>query len=396
MLKYTYKALTTEGKVVQGRINATGEDDFNKVLAEKGLRAFWFSTTGKKDVDNFKHLDTVLVLTFCRQLSSMLTAGLPLSKSLEMLYERTEKPKLKAALAILFEGVQKGNSLAESMVVMGEAFPALLISMIKSGEMSGQLEATLLRMADHYEKTRKQEQKIKSALSYPKMLGGILILVVGAMIQFILPNMVGMIEDPAAIPAPTRFLMGIKTFVTSNFIMIIVVVVGFFIFKPIITRVDGVKMFFAKLKIKMPLIGKLNKQVYTSRFASSLSTLCSSGVSLLDAMNMCSEMMGNALISKQLDSAIEAIRRGESISSSLQNIEAFDQLLMTMIFVGEESGSLEQILAQTATYFEGESNEAISRLTGMINPLMTLIMGLVVGFCLIAIMMPMFSSYDQM
>lgn len=394
MLKYTYKALDAQGKVVQGRINATSEDDFNKVLAEKGLRAFWFTTTGKKDVDTFKRLDTVLVMTFCTQLSSMLTAGLPLSKSLEMLYERSDKPKLKAVLAYLFEGVQKGNSLAESMITMGNAFPPLLVSMVKSGEMSGQLEGTLVRMADYYEKERKQRQKIKSALSYPKMLGGILVVVVIGMVKFILPNMVQNLAEED-IPAPTKFLMGLEGFFTNNIVIIVMVIVGIIIFKPIITRIDGVKMFLAKAKIKMPMIGKLNKQIYTSRFASSLATLCSSGVSLLDAMNMCSEMMENDFVSKQLDSAIEAIRRGESISSSLNNIEAFDGLLMTMIFVGEESGSLESILQQTATYFEGESNEAINRLTGMINPMMTLVMGLVVGFVLISIMLPMFSTYNS-
>lgn len=395
MLKYTYKAINSSGKVVQGRISATGEDDFNKVLAEKGLRAFWFSTTGKKENDGFKRMDIVLTMTFCTQLSSMLTAGLPLSKSLEMLYERSDKPKLKAVLAFLFEGVQKGNSLAESMIVMGNAFPPLLISMIKSGEMSGQLESTLLRMADYYEKERKQQQKIKSALSYPKMLGGILVLVVVAMVKFILPNMVGDME-PDAIPGPTKLLLGLEGFITKNIMIIVMAIVSFIMFKPIVTRIDAVKMFMAKAKIKMPMFGKIIKQIYTSRFASSLSTLVASGVSLLDAMNMCSEMMENAFVSQQLDSAIEAIRRGESISSSLNNIEAFDSLLMTMIFVGEESGSLEDILHQTAVYFEGESNEAISRLTGMINPMMTLVMGGVVGFVLIAIMMPMFSSYDNL
>jgi type IV pilus assembly protein PilC len=395
MQKYTYKALATNGKVVQGRIDATDDEDFNKVLAEKGLKPFWFTSSGRRDKSAVKKLDTIMILTFCRQLSSMLTAGLPLSKSLEMLYERTEKPKLKAVLAFLFEGVQKGNSLAESMMEMGDnVFPPLLTSMVKSGEMSGQLESTLLKMADHFEKQRKQEQKIKSAMSYPKMLGFVLVVVVVAMIKLILPNMTSTME-PDDIPGPTAFLLSIDDFITNNYILLIVGVVFMIVGFPMLKRIDSVKLFFDKTKLAMPMFGKLNKQVYTSRFASSLATLCSSGVPLLDAMNMCSELIGNKLISQQLDSAIEGIRRGESISASLQAIDSFDPLLTTMIFVGEESGSLETILMQTATYFEGESNDAIGRLTGMITPIMTMVMGVVVGFVLIAIMMPMFSAYDD-
>lgn len=395
MQKYSYKALSSDGKVHRGIIAATDEDDFNKVVADKGLRVFWVKVYGKKEASSVKKLDLVMVMTFCRQLSSMLTAGLPLSKSLEMLYERTDKPKLKNALAALFEGVQKGQSLAESMAEMGNAFPPLLISMIKAGEMSGQLEDTLTKMADHYEKQKKQASQVKSATSYPKMLGIVLVLVTVAMIKFILPRMVDVLPEGTAVPGPTKVLMALDSFLTNNFVIIIALVFGIFIVLPIVRKIEAVDLFLGRLKIYLPIVGKLRRQIYTSTFASSLYTLSSNGVPLLDAMNMCSEMMGNSFISLQLDGAIEAIRRGESISASLQSIEAFDPLLMTMIFVGEESGSLDLILKQTAEYFENEASEAIKGMTSLINPLMTLVMAVVIGFVLIAILMPMFSLYDS-
>lgn len=394
MLKYTYKAIAPNGKVHTGTLAATDDDDFNKVLADKGLRVYWFKVSGKGPSTKVKKLDLELVMTFCRQLSSMITAGLNLSKSLEMLYERTDKVKLKNSLAGLFEGVQKGNSLADSMQEMGNTFPPLLISMVKSGEMSGQLEDTLVRMAEHYEKEKKQASQVKSAMSYPKMLGGILLVVTLGLIQFILPTMVEMIPEGTPTPGITAALIAIKDFVFGNLIIIIMVIAIIYVMLPIVKRVESIDIFFCKMKISMPIIGKLNRQLYTSRFSSSLSTLTSSGVPLLDAMNMASEMIENTLINKQLESSIEAIRRGESISASLAGISAFDPLLMTMIFVGEESGSLDQILAQTAAYFENEASEAIKGLTSLINPIMTMTMAGVIGVVLIGILMPMFALYD--
>ncbi|MEG1613696.1 MAG: type II secretion system F family protein [Clostridia bacterium] len=394
MLKYSYKALSSDGKKHQGTLVATSDDDFNKVLAEKQLRVYWFKTTGKSEAGKLTKLDINLVLAFCRQLASMLNAGLPLLKSLEMLYERTEKPKLKNVLAALFEAVQKGNSLAEAMGTLGTVFPVLLVSMIKSGEMSGKLEETLIRMAEYYDKEKKQKGQIKSATAYPKIVLVICFVVVGVLLTTIMPKMIGMVS-PDKLPMPTKILLGIKDFFGKNYFVIICVVFGIIIALPILKKIEAVNLFLAKMKTKLPIVGKLNKMVYTSRFASSLSTLCSSGVHLLDALTMVSEMMENAFIQNQLESAIEAIRRGESISVALQGIESFDPLLMTMIFVGEESGSLDEILSQTAAYFEDESDTAVKGLTSMINPILMLFMAVVIGFVMISILLPMFAMYDS-
>ncbi len=323
----------------------------------------------------------------------MLNAGLPLIKSLEMLYERTEKPKLKNVLAALFEEVQKGNSLAEAMAQLGEVFPTLLVSMVKAGEMSGKLEETLIRMADYYDKEKKRKGQIKSATSYPKIVLVICLVVVIVLLTTVMPQMVSMIPDDK-LPAATKFLIGIKDFILNDYVIIIAVIASLLIFVPIIKRIEKVNFFFSKLKIKMPMVGKLNKMVYTSRFASSLCTLTSSGVHLLDALTMVSEMMENAYVSKAIDNAVEGIRRGESISAALQTIDAFDPLLTTMIFVGEESGSLDEVLGQTAAYFEDESETAVKSLTAMINPILMVVMAVVIGFILLSILTPMFSMYD--
>lgn len=394
MYKYSYKALSPEGKRVSGTITATSEDDFNQVISSRGLKCYYVHATGKGDASKLSKLDTALVLQFCRQLASMLNAGLPLIKSLEMLYERTEKPKLKNVLAALFEEVQKGNSLAESMGALPGVFPNLLVSMVKAGEMSGKLEETLIRMADYYEKEKKRKRQIKSATSYPKIVLAICLVVVVVLLIWIMPKMISMVSEDK-LPLVTKILLKIKDFIMKDYILIIGIVASLIIFIPIVKRIEAVDLFVSKMKVKMPGIGKLQKMIYTSRFASSLCTLTSSGVHLLDALTMVSEMMDNTYVSRQIDDAVEAIRRGESISAALQTVDAFDPLLTTMIFVGEESGSLDEVLGQTAAYFEDEADTAIKSLTAMINPALMVVMAVVIGVILIAILMPMFSMYDS-
>lgn len=394
MFKYTYKALTADGKRKSGTITATSEEDFNQVITERGLKCYYVHASGKGDSSKISKLDLPLVLQFCRQMASMLNAGLPLIKSLEMLYERTEKPKLKNVLAALFEAVQKGNSLAEAMSSLGVAFPTLLVSMVKAGEMSGKLEETLVRMADYYEKEKKKRGQIKSATSYPKIVLIICSIVVIVLLTSVMPQMISMVP-PEKLPWTTKLLLGVKDALVNNYIIIIGVIASLIIFIPIIKKIESVNLFLSKMKVKAPLIGKLNRMVYTSRFASSLCTLTSSGVHLLDALTMVSEMMENLYVSRAIDNAVEGIRRGESISAALQTIDAFDPLLTTMIFVGEESGSLDEVLGQTAAYFEDESETAVKSLTAMINPALMMVMAVVIGFILISILLPMFSMYDS-
>lgn len=209
-----------------------------------------------------------------------------------------------------------------------------------------------------------------------------------------MPKMISMVS-PDKLPVATKILLAIKDFIVKDYIIIIGVVASLVIFVPIIKRIEAVNLFLSKMKVKLPMIGKLQKMIYTSRFASSLCTLTSSGVHLLDALTMVSEMMDNMYISREIDNAIEAIRRGESISAALQTVDAFDPLLTTMIFVGEESGSLDEVLEQTAAYFEDEADTAIKSLTAMINPALMVVMAVVIGFILISILMPMFSMYDS-
>ena len=396
MYKYRYQAISSvTGKNVTGKVSAEDDSDFLKIVKVMGLMCYSYKAIGQKNMTRFKKLTIEEVVAFCRQLSSMLVAGLPLAKSLEMLYERTEKKKkaMRNVLAYLFEQVQKGESLASAMNLMGKTFPTLLISMVKSGEMSGQIDETLVKMAEHFEKEKKQKHQLKSALSYPKMLILVCLLVVSVLLVAVLPKMLAMLPEGEPIPGPTALLLKIKDIITQKYVLLACLIVGFIVLKKIAMRFRKVRIFMGKMQTKLPIVGKLKRMIYTANFARSLATLYGSGVSLLDSMQMSGEIMGNEYIEDQIQQAITSIRRGNNIAESLSQVEAFDPLLMTMIFVGEESGSLEGILDQTAGYFDEEADSAIKQLMQMISPVMLIVMAVVVGVVLIAIMMPMFAVY---
>ncbi len=396
MYKYSYKAVDPSGKIVKGTLTAEDNNMFLAQLRNENLKCYEYRILNKEKTAKVKKLNTDRLIEFSTQLSSMLTAGLPLAMCLEMLYERTEAKKkdLKQVLATLLEQVRKGESLASAMSNMGETFPSLYISMVKSGEMSGKIDETLTNLAEHYSKEKRQKNKIKKATNYPKMLSVIILLVVGGLMIFIMPKMAAMLPEGKPLPAPTQFLMNIKDFVVDKFALLLVIIIALIVAIKVIKKIPKVQVFLGKMKTRIPKIGQLNKKVYTASFARSLATLYQSGISLIDAMQMSGEVMDNKYIEGKINEAVTNIRKGSNISEALSGVDSFDPLLLTMIFVGEQSGSLEDILIQTANYFDEEANVATDKLTEMINPIMMVIMAVIVGFVLIAIMMPMFSVYE--
>lgn len=396
MQKYTYKAMDSAGKVTKGTLVAADDKSFRDLLHEQGLRCFDYHIVNQAKQARTKALKVGDLIAFSRQLSSMLRAGLDLSMSMKMLYERTEKKKkrLRVVLATLFEQLQKGESLASAMSKMDNTFPALYISMVKSGEMNGKIDESLTTLAEYFEKEHKQRNQIKSAMSYPIILLVICFLVVIVMSVFVMPQMTSMMPEGTELPLPTKVLMAIKNFIVSQWYVVALIVFALFVIIPIIKRIPQVAVFTGKLIIKIPKIGALQKMIYTSTFARSLSTLYATGIPLLDAIAMGAEIISNKYVEMKIREAVVEIRKGSSIAEAFSRVDAFDPMLMTMTFVGEQSGALDEILMQTARYFDEESSNAIKRLIGLISPVMMMIMAVVVGFVLMGVMMPMFTLYE--
>lgn len=393
MQKYFYKALTPEGKEVKGRMIAANDDDIKRLITKNGNFVVSYSKESD-EIDNIKAVNVKTLVAFCNQLGSILRAGLPLTNALEMLYDRTEDPKFKKILGGVYESVQKGHPFSEGLMAQGKAFPALMINMVKSGEMSGSLDSAMIKMAEHYEKEMKMNNLIKSAMRYPMMLGIICVLVVVILVVFVLPKMVSSL-DAEKIPAPTKILMGLSNFIVHYWYVVIGIVFTMYIILPIILKVPEVRYKLDKFKMAIPKLGPLVKMIYTGRFARSLSTLYDCGIDLIDAMTMCSAIVGNVYVAEQIDKAVIKIKKGESISSAMSKVDSFDSLLTNMIFVGEESGVLGEILGRTADYFDEESTAATKGITAMIEPMMLIVMACIIGFIIISIIMPMFASYDS-
>lgn len=392
MQKYSYQALTPDGKTVRGTMIANNDEELKQLVAKAGNTCIKF-TKLSDDRSGTKPLPLKAVGNFCSQLSAILKAGLPLASALEMLYGKLEKSPLKDSLGKIYEMVQKGNSLSDALVAQGRAYPTIMLNMVKAGEMSGDLDNSLSKLADHFDKEQKTKNTIKAALRYPKMLGSITLAVVVLMVAVVLPKMTASM-DPNKLPGLTKALLGLADVFVDYWWAFIVGVVTLIVVVPMIKRNEKVRYKLDKLKLTAPKIGKLMRMVYTARFARSLATLYEGGIQLIDAMVMCTAIVGNVYIADKMEDVIYRVKKGESISKAMGSVNVFDPMLTSMIFVGEESGVLGDVLLRVANYFDEESDVATKGLTALIEPVMLIIMAGVILLLIIAILLPMFASYD--
>lgn len=397
MNKYNYKAITKDGKERRGTAIAESANALISSLKEKGLSVYSYNLSGRQNTKNYKKLNTKDLITFSTQLSQMLTAGLALGQSLQMLYERTEKSKttLKKTYASLFESVQKGSSLSESMEDMGDTFPNLYVSMVKSGQMSGKLDTTLVQLAEHFDKQKKLQNQIKAAMTYPIILMVISLVVVVMLTTTVLPKMISIIPAGRQIPGPTKVLIAIKDFILKDWYIILVGVPLIAFLIKLISSNETVKEYNGLIVIRLPKFGKLNQMKYTAQFASSLSTLYSVGVNLLDSITMSGDVLTNTYLRKQVIRSTVDIKKGQSISEAFLKIDGFDKMLTTMIFVGEQSGSLGDILKKTSDYFDEEAKASVKALTALLQPVMLVLAAVIIGFVLVGTLMPITEIYKS-
>lgn len=393
MQKYSYQALTPDGKTIRGTMIANNDEELKQLVAKSGNTCVKFTKLSSDDGTG-KPLPLKAIGNFCSQLGAILKAGLPLASALDMLYGKLEEGALKKSIGKVYEMVQKGNSLSDALAAQGRAYPPLMLNMVKAGEMSGDLDTTLNKLADHFEKEQKTRNGVKAALRYPKVLAIITLAVVILMVAVVLPKLTSTMEKDQ-LPTLTKILLGLSDFIVDNFIFIAIAVVFLIIIIPMIKNIEKVRYKLDKFKVTMPKVGKLMKMIYTARFARSLATLYDGGIQLLDAMQMCTAIVGNVYISEKMEDAIYRIKKGESISKAMGSIDVFDPMLTSMIFVGEESGVLGEVLLRVADYFDEESDAATKGLTSLLEPIMLIVMAGIIVLIILAILLPMFSSYNQ-
>lgn len=393
-MKFKYKAITSNGQKIEGVFNAASEEDViamikgNSYLPVKVERDIGQEAQIEIFKSKVKKKDLAL---FCRQFFTMLDSGLGIVKCLDILEMQTENKTLKPIIGEVNEGVQKGLALSEAMNKYPDTFPTILTNMVEAGEVSGNLDAILERMAVHFEKENKLENKIKSSMVYPIALMVVSIAVVIFMITFILPTFTGMFTGSGVeLPWPTRVLLGMSDFIKSYWYILLGIfsLIAFAIttFK----KSEAGRAFFDGLKLKLPVIKGTTVKIITSRFTRTLSTLMDSGIPLIKSMEVVAKVVNNLPVEEKIEDGIEEIRKGVPLSRAIQNVGVFPPMVDSMIRIGEESGSLDEVLLKTADFYDEEVETSLTKLTTLIEPIMIVGMAIVIGFIVIAMYLPMF------
>lgn len=391
MPEYRYRAQDSKGKITKGKAEAYDETDLQRRFHDAGMLLLEAKPVSKQIA--LKPLKKMQLADFARQLGTLVKAGVTLVKAIEIVagdesisdYERQLYLKLR-------DRVVQGVALSNAMQELDPAFPPLLIFMIKAAETSGTLDTTCLRLADQYTRESQLEQTAKNSLTYPKILGALLVVVMLILFGYVLPQFEEMFAALPKLPLATRILMGLSDFVkTKWYILLIAIALIIFFFK-IITKIPTVAYYIDMIKTKGKW-GQLLKVIYSGRFARTMSSLYSSGIPIYSCIQIAKSTIGNRYIEAQFDEVERKVLGGASVSSALVDVDGFVGKLSATIKVGEETGMLGSMLESVANDLDFYSEQALIRLTSYIEPVMIVIMAAGVGFIMIAIIKPIYGSY---
>ena len=391
---FNYRAVDSTGIVVEDVANAENEDAVILMLRGKGYTPISIKEkVQSKEISfgNSGKLNLKDVISFCRQESIMLKSGMDLNRSLDSLCKQTSSKKLRKNLLNISESVKKGTELSKSMENQGSAFPYLLKRTVQAGEMSGQMAEIIEKMAVHYEKDMKLRRKIRGAMMYPIVLAIIAVIAVSILLIKVMPGFVSMFEGVGMeLPALTRFVMGLSSFLVHNWIWILLVLFAVIFSIRVALQQKDIRIAWDKIKLKLPLIGTNVGKIVTARFTRTLSTMLYSGIPMIQALRAAGETTGNKFVESKIEETVEGIEKGMGMTAQLAATNIFPPMMLSMIGIGEESGRLDEMLEKTAEYYDEEMEAALEALVTMLEPLLIVIMGVVIGTIVVAMYLPMF------
>jgi type IV pilus assembly protein PilC len=384
-----------QGKVIKGELTADTVSGFYAAL--RGMELYALDYREVRDArasgGRSRRVAVKELIVFCRKMGAMMGAGLSLTGSLDILYRTAETPRLKALYLSVYENIQRGMPLSQAMRGEQNAFPPFLMNMVESGEASGSLDSILTALAGHYENENKLLNKIRAATIYPAVLLFVSIAVVIILFTFVLPSMLGMFGGQE-LPPITQFVMGVSRFMTGNWPGIIAVIAAVAVLLLNVRNIRPLKQFFDYAKLRFPAVRKMNRVVYAARFSRAMSILYSSGIPMLNALRLSANTLDNLYIDQLFVRLLQDISTGESLSAAIERLDVFDPLLSPMIRIGEESGSLDGILANMSDYYDTESSGSITRMIALLEPVMLVVLAVIVGIVLAAVMLPIYGMYS--
>jgi len=395
MKSFSYVAQDARSRQVKGIINAENEQEFLQKAKEKGLYVKDYKESDSGDAKSIYKFSTKELNFCCRQLSAMLTSGLTLVKAIDILTKEQENEKARAIWQDIYENVQKGESFSSTLEMHAGSFPDFLISMVGAGESSGSLDIIMTRMSDHYAKENKLKNTIRGAMIYPIILLVLCVVIVIFLFTVIMPTFIDMFEDKSKMPLLTKILAAISDFLKTKWYVLIIIVAGAFFGIRYALKVPSFRKKVDRMLIKGPGFGPLITKVYTGRFSRTLSSLYSSGLPMVECLQRASAILGNSYVDEKFETVIDEVKQGEPLSSAITRTEIFEPMFCSVIYVGEESGALDTILEKSSDYYEEESDSAIQRLVGMLEPILLIFMGLIIGMVVCGIYPALYGSLES-
>ena len=396
---FSYVAVDKRGKEKRGSLEAETRERALEQLKAEELIPVSVREQGalNKEIDFSigKKVKPRDLSVFCRQFVSITQAGVPMKEALQMLSEQTENKWLKRAISEVLLNVEKGNTLADSMRSQPDIFPPMLVNMVEAGEQSGSLEMAFSRMAVHFEKEAKLKATIKKATIYPIILVIAAIGVIAVMLLFVIPIFIDMFADlDIEMPALTMFVMNSSKWMTSHWYVVLAIIVGVVVAYKLIYRTTQGRLTIDRIKMKMPLFGKLTVKTACSQFARTMSTLLMSGISTIDALETTSKIVNNIHYTNAMLKAREEVMKGVPLSEPLEASGIFPPMVYHMTGIGEETGNVEEMLEKMADYYDEEVEMTTQSVLAAMEPIIILFMALIIGTLVIAVIWPIASMYN--
>lgn len=393
---FTYKAKDRTGQLLTGSILADSEAAVAAYIREKGY--FVMQIKKKSSTDSFESVLENLhrvgikdLAVICRQFSTMVDAGLSLVACLNILIEQSSNPRIKSALQDVYKKVKEGETLSRALGAHPNIFPAIMVNMIEAGEIGGVLDDVLNRLATHFEKEHKLNEKVKSAMTYPAVVLSMAVIVVTFIITFVLPTFMQMFAGmKMELPLPTRVLLGLSTFLRENALLLLIALLTGICGLAVALKRPKVKKTFDEFILKLPIFGVLARKIAIARFSRTLSTLVRGGVPILSAIEVVKKTMVNLSMVDALGKAQVNVKEGIGLASTLAASKVFTPMVIQMVAIGEESGALDKMLEKVADFYESDVDDMVGRLSSILEPVIVGMLGVVIGFIVIAIVIPLF------
>ena len=402
MASYAFKALDLSGVATRGEMDAGDKQAVAAQLRSKGLIVVDIeeqkAASAGDILARFRRVKADHLVIATRQLATMVQSGMSLLRALYVIEEQTENDKLRETWIEVRKDVEAGVSLSAALARHPDVFNELYVAMVQAGETGGILDRTLVRVADQLEKDAALRRQIKAAMIYPSLIGGFAFVVLFALVAFLVPVFEKIFEDfGGELPAITKFTVWLSHMITGRwYVMLALTFAVIWLFRYWKNSERG-RMQWDRLKLKFPMkIGDIVQKVALARFSRTFSGLISAGVPMLEAIDITGKTSGNRVIEQAMEGVRDSVKKGGTITQPMTEVpEAFPVMVTQMIGVGEETGALETMLTKVADFYEEQVEAAVKALTSILEPIMIILVGAIVGFIVIAMYLPMFKVYDQ-